>query len=101
MHLMTPVNRRRGRNNMTDKQFSAPIADHVPVPAKKVRNNRNLILWILGPALVLCIGGYMYVTGGRFVSTDNAYVEADHVTIAPQISGRVSEVLVRENQAVK
>jgi membrane fusion protein (multidrug efflux system) len=84
---------------MTDKQFSSPIAE--PVPAKKVRNKRNLVLWILGPALVLCIGGYMYVTGGRFVSTDNAYVEADHVTIAPQISGRVSEVLVRENQAVK
>jgi membrane fusion protein (multidrug efflux system) len=84
---------------MTDKQFSSPIAE--PVPAKKVRNKRNLVLWILGPALVLCIGGYMYVTGGRFVSTDNAYVEADHVTIAPQISGRVSEVLVRENQPVK
>ena len=84
---------------MTDKQFSSPIAD--PAPAKKVRNNKNLVLWILGPALVLCIGGYMYLTAGRFVSTDNAYVEADHVTIAPQISGRVSEVLVRENQAVK
>jgi membrane fusion protein, multidrug efflux system len=84
---------------MTDKQDSAPIAE--PAPAKKSRKNRNLILWILGPALVLCIGGYMYLVGGRFVSTDNAYVEADHVTIAPQISGRVSEVLVRENQAVK
>jgi membrane fusion protein (multidrug efflux system) len=84
---------------MTDKQFSSPIAE--PVPAKKVRNKRNLVLWILGPALVLCIGAYMYLVGGRFVSTDNAYVEADHVTIAPQISGRVSEVLVRENQAVK
>ena len=83
---------------MTDKQFSSPIAE--PAPAKK-RKSRNLILWILGPALVLCIGGYMYLVGGRFVSTDNAYVEADHVTIAPQISGRISEVLVRENQAVK
>jgi membrane fusion protein (multidrug efflux system) len=83
---------------MTDKQFSAPIAP--PAPAK-ARKKKNLILWILGPALVLCIGGYMYLTAGRFVSTDNAYVESDHVTIAPQIGGRVTEVLVRENQAVK
>lgn len=84
---------------MTDKQFSRPIAD-VPAP-KKVRKNRILILWILGPALVVCIGGYYYLTAGRFVSTDNAYVQADYVTIAPQIGGRVSEVLVRENQAVR
>jgi membrane fusion protein (multidrug efflux system) len=84
---------------MTDKQYSSPIAD--PPAPKKVRKTRNLVLWILGPAMVLCIGGYMYLTGGRYVSTDNAYVEADHVTIAPQIGGRVTEVLVRENQAVK
>ena len=84
---------------MTDKQYSSPIAD-LPA-AKKMRKGRNLFLWILGPAVVLCIGGYMYLTGGRFVSTDNAYVQADHVTIAPQIGGRVTDVLVRENQAVK
>jgi len=84
---------------MTDKQYGAPAVN--AAAEKKVRKSKNLILWILGPATVLCVGGYLYLIGGRFVSTDNAYVEADHVTIAPQISGRVSEVLVRENQAVK
>lgn len=84
---------------MTDKQFSSPIAD--AIPARKPRNRKNLFLWIFGPAVVVCIGAYMYLTAGRYVATDNAYVEADHVTIAPQIGGRVSEVLVRENQAVK
>ncbi|MDR3387289.1 MAG: HlyD family secretion protein [Rudaea sp.] len=86
---------------MTDKQDNIPAVDVAVAPAKKVRKKKNLVLWILGPAAVLCIGAYMYLTSGRFVSTDNAYVEADHVIIAPQISGRVSEVLVRENQAVK
>ena len=71
------------------------------VPTKKARSKKSLLLWILGPAIVLCAGAYLYVTGGRYVSTDNAYVEADHVIVAPQISGRVTEVLVRENQAVK
>ena len=84
---------------MTDKQFGAPAVD--PAPAAKPRRRHNLLLWIAGPALVLGIAGYMYLVSGRYVATDNAYVEADHVTIAPQISGRVVEVAVRENQAVK
>jgi len=83
---------------MTDKQYGAPPVD---APAPKPKRRRNLLLWILGPALVLGIGGYMYVTSGRYVSTDNAYVQADHVTLAPQVGGRVAEVLVRENQRVK
>jgi len=84
---------------MTDKQFGAP---EVPVTAPaKTRRCRNLLLWILGPAVVLGIAGYVYLTAGRFVSTDNAYVQADHATIAPQISGRVVEVLVHDNQQVK
>src|SRR3954468_16168267 len=83
---------------MTDKQYGAPAVD---APAPKPKRRRNLLLWILGAALVLGIGGYMYVTSGRYVSTDNAYVQADHVTLAPQVGGRVAEVLVRENQRVK
>jgi membrane fusion protein (multidrug efflux system) len=83
---------------MTDKQFGAPPA---LAPEKKVRKKTNVALWIIGPALVLGIGGYMYLTSGRYVSTDNAYIQGDRVSIAPQISGRVTEVLVRENQAVK
>ena len=83
---------------MTDKQYGAPAVEAAPAKPKR---RRNLLLWILGPAVVLGIGGYMYVTSGRFVSTDNAYVQADHVTVAPQVGGRVVEVLVRENQSVK
>jgi membrane fusion protein (multidrug efflux system) len=68
---------------------------------KPPRKKRNLALWIAGPAIVLVIGVYFYVTSGRYVSTDNAYVQGDSVNIAPQVSGRVVDVLVRENQAVK
>ena len=83
---------------MTDKQEAVPAT---PAATPKKRKRRNVALWILGPAVVLGIAGYMYLVSGRYVSTDNAYVGADHVTIAPQIGGRVVEVLVRENQAVK
>ncbi|HVH33031.1 HlyD family secretion protein [Tahibacter sp. UC22_41] len=69
--------------------------------AAPARKRSNAVLWIAGPALVLAIAGYFYFTGGRYVDTDNAYVQADQITIAPQIAGRVVDVRVRENQAVK
>ena len=84
---------------MTDKQYGAPVPQDAPVPAK--RRRRNTVLWILGPALVVIVGVWMYLTSGRFVATDNAYVQADRATIAPQVAGRVVEVNVRENQAVR
>ena len=38
--------------------------------------------------------------GGRYVTTENAYVRADIVQIAPEISGRVIEVAVRDHARV-
>ena len=81
---------------MTEKT-QAP-ASAAPAAA---RRRSNTFLWIAGPAVVLAGAGYFYLFGGRYVSTDNAYVQADHVTISSQVAGRVTEVLVRENQAVK
>ena len=77
-----------------------PAATDPIVPPRKRRWTRTLA-WVAGPALLLGVGGWFYLTAGRYASTDNAYVQADHVTIAPQIAGRVVEVDVRENQAVK
>jgi membrane fusion protein (multidrug efflux system) len=45
--------------------------------------------------------GLNWWTHGRFVeSTDDAYLHADEVTIAPKVSGYVDQVLVSDNQAV-
>ncbi|MEO8670935.1 MAG: HlyD family secretion protein [Tahibacter sp.] len=81
---------------MNDKTNATAALEASP---KAKRGNR--LLWIAGPLVVAGVAGFVYFTTGRYVSTDNAYVQADHVTIAPQIAGRVVEVLVRENQAVK
>jgi membrane fusion protein, multidrug efflux system len=81
---------------MTDRNEQTQDATTQPNKRKWTRT----LMWIAGPALVLAIGGYMYISSGRFASTDNAYVQADRVTIAPQVSGRVVEVLVRENAPV-
>jgi len=63
---------------------------------------RTLSLWI-GIVLLLCaaIWGVRWWTVGRFIeSTDDAYLQADSMTVAPKVSGYVTEVYVNENQAV-
>ncbi len=55
---------------------------------------------IAGPMAVALVAGYAYVTGGQTVSTDNAYVKADKVTIVPEVAGRIVAVDVRENQRI-
>jgi len=71
-----------------------------PRPGLLRRYRRGLLL-IVVPALVALVSGYIYVTGGRFVDTDNAYVKAHMVQVSTDISGRVTEVLVHENQVVR
>ena len=44
----------------------------------------------------MAAGGYAYLHGGRFVSTDNAYVGAQKVLITPEISGKVSKIRCRK-----
>jgi membrane fusion protein, multidrug efflux system len=45
--------------------------------------------------------GWHYFTAGRFqVSTNNAYVKADTITIAPKVSGYIASALVGDNEAV-
>jgi membrane fusion protein (multidrug efflux system) len=57
----------------------------------------------IGLALLLCATawGVHWWTVGRFIeSTDDAYLQADSMTVAPKVSGYVAEVYVNENQAV-
>ena len=58
-------------------------------------------LMIAGPLLALAIVAYFVLTGGRFQSTDDAYVQIAKTPVAPSIAGRVVEIYVKENQAVK
>jgi membrane fusion protein (multidrug efflux system) len=50
-------------------------------------------------ALVFGIGSW-WINKQRFEITENAYVQADTVTVSPQIDGYVAEVLVADNQRV-
>ncbi|WP_293947943.1 HlyD family secretion protein [Sneathiella sp.] len=80
------------------KEASLP-SETRPIVKNRPRVIRNTLL-LLGPLLVILVGGYLYFTGGRFVETDNAYVKSDKVSIAAEVSGLIASVSVRENQHV-
>ena len=65
------------------------------------RTLKRSVFLIVIPLLAVCVGLYLYAAGGRYVSTDNAYVKANVIIISPEISGRVTSVLVVDNQAVE
>jgi membrane fusion protein (multidrug efflux system) len=65
-----------------------------------VRRLRAVLLWGL-PLAVVAGGVYWYGSGGRYASTDNAYLKQDRVDVAPQIAGDVREVRATENQRVQ
>jgi membrane fusion protein, multidrug efflux system len=67
---------------------------------RPLRQRLRLPLMLAGPILVLLAAGYWYLTTGRYVSTDNAYVQAARVAISTDISGRVVEIGVRDNERV-
>src|SRR3984893_5223864 len=69
-------------------------------PQSPPRRGLRWALFALLP-LVLIASGYWYVTGGRVMSTDDAYVEADKVGISTDVAGIVKEVDVTNKQSVE
>lgn len=56
---------------------------------------------LVGVPLIVVIGSVVvWQQGGRVVNTENAYVKADIAQIAPQVSGRVIDVAVRDHARV-
>jgi membrane fusion protein (multidrug efflux system) len=56
-------------------------------------------MWML-PAIVLAVSLFIWLSAGRTVTTDNAYVKGDRAQIATELSGLIVEVPVQENQRV-
>src|SRR5215203_5369347 len=70
--------------------------------AKKFPRKRlRMILLVVLPLIALATGAFFYFGSGRYITTDNAYVGAQKVLITPDISGKISRIIVREGQRVK
>jgi membrane fusion protein (multidrug efflux system) len=61
---------------------------------------KRLILLVGVPAVAVAAGLVLWLQGGRFEETENAYVKAHIIAVTADVSGRVVEVAVRDNEPV-
>src|ERR1700722_1390278 len=79
----------------------APV-DSADADSRLPSSRRQWTRWALFTLLpiVMIAGTVWYITGGQFMSTDDAYVEADKVGVSTDVSGIVQDVDVGDNQHV-
>jgi len=83
----------------------APRTKRAAEPRRRLmagmRRYRRFLLLVVLPLVALVAGLTFYLNGGRYVTTDNAYVGAQKVLITPDISGKVEKVVVTEGQQLR
>jgi membrane fusion protein, multidrug efflux system len=91
---------------MADALLKFPDAAERPATPKRsglkelARRNLRIILLVVVPTIGAIAGLGLYLSGGRYISTDNAYVGAQKVLITPDISGKIATVMVTEGRHV-
>jgi len=81
---------------------SAPRVAEAPVRGRRMSRALLRPILMLGGILVVAVAsGAYWLTGGRYVSIDDAYVRAAKETLSTDVSGIVAAVPVHEGQRVK
>jgi membrane fusion protein (multidrug efflux system) len=91
------------RQSPAAKVLRKQYADAKGYIATLRQDSRRLRIHLMvgGIALVALVAAIVWFMGGRYASTDNAYVHAAKLMVSTDISGIVSEVNVKEGQSVK
>jgi membrane fusion protein (multidrug efflux system) len=88
----------------TPSEVPVPPAP-APAPARREkRSYKKQIKWVIAVLVVIAAAfaaAHFWREASRFVTTDNAYVNANQVEITAQVTGPVVAVHVRDQQAVK
>jgi membrane fusion protein (multidrug efflux system) len=84
---------------MTGTAAEAPVKKTLKLPGGK--GALRTILMLIVPALLLIGGGYYWLTSGASVSTDDAQVKQDIVSVSAQVNGQIVQVFVRNGAHVK
>jgi membrane fusion protein (multidrug efflux system) len=92
-----------------NKMQTEPLAGEAAVEAPKVKRKRKVtekgwlktFMLLIVPALLLLAGGYYWLTSGGSVSTDDAQIKQDIVSVSAQVTGPVQQVFVKDGARVK
>jgi membrane fusion protein (multidrug efflux system) len=92
-----------------NKMATEPMTGEATTEAPKVKRRRlpagkgllRTIFMLIVPALLIVGGGYYWLTSGGSVSTDDAQVKQDIVSVSAQVTGPVQQVYVRNGAPVK
>ncbi|OOY29932.1 HlyD family secretion protein [Thioclava sp. F36-6] len=84
---------------MSDQNPTADSAANQP--KQKQKKGPKFWLLILVPALIVLGGAWYWLSAGGSQSTENANFQMARIPVASQISGRVTEVFVHDNEHVK
>jgi membrane fusion protein (multidrug efflux system) len=61
----------------------------------------RLPLMLLAPLVIAIGGAYWYLTGGRYESTDDSFIQSSRVSISTDVAGRVTQIFVQDNERVQ
>jgi membrane fusion protein (multidrug efflux system) len=71
----------------------------------KMAISKSIKVTVVASLFVVAIGGVFYLnqpeSANATQSTDDAYIQADFTLVSPQIAGKISQVLVDDNDVVK
>lgn len=74
---------------------------HPAAAPRKTNRQRHWIVGVAVLAVAAAVGTYYWKFVAPYESTDDAFIEAHVAPIAPQVAGRVTRVLVKDNEDVK
>ncbi len=78
------------------------LNDTFPAAGIRVRlRSMRLVLLLVLPLAAIVGGVSWYLAAQRYVSTDDAYVQAEMVSVSSDVAGRVVEIDVHDNEYVK
>ena len=91
-------------NKMSTEAMTGTVAkapDVEPAPAKSLKRFMRPLLMFGVPLLLLIAGATYWLTSGGSVSTDDAQVKQDIVSVSPQVNGQIVQTFVRNGARVK
>ena len=93
-------------NKMATEPMTATAATEAPKVRRRVKlpagkGALRTILLLIVPALLIVGGAYYWLTSGGSVSTDDAQVKQDIVSVSAQVNGPIVQVFVRDGAHVK